>query len=174
MTSQEKIELISLLQKQIASLNGSYSAEEKSIVRRVLSEEEWKLLNDNEKQSRRKASISLGEKWSHENDIRKGGYSYSESVVIIYDLIISTLNKLESIENQLDTDLLRVKVYFLIEKDFINERSAIHSIRHLPLELFDNLATTLDQKYPDLELNKFQSIYSDMYEKWPNRPKPMI
>jgi hypothetical protein len=170
---KQKVELLKALQERVSSLTYPYNAEEKSIIRRVLSEEEWCLLSDDEKQSRRKASISLGKKWAIDDNIETVDYSYSEGVVVVYDIIRETLNKIDAVEGELDNELLRVKAFFLIEKDFIDEKGTTHMNRHLPRELFDNLATTLGEKYPFLQLDKFCAIYSKMFEKWPNKPKPI-
>jgi len=175
---EQKIELLGTLQEKISTLSYPYKTEERSILRSILSEEEWGLLSDDEKQSRRKASISLGKKWDSDPLLgqkpSEADYTYQESVVILYDLIREALIKIDAIEGELDIDLLRVKSFFLIEKDFIDEKATIHMNRHLPQELFSNMATILSDKHPFLELDKFYVIYAKMHEKWPNKPNPTL
>jgi hypothetical protein len=169
---EQKVSLLNSLSEKIAPLNYHYDTEEKSIIRRILGEEKWRLLNEDEKQSRRKSSISLGKKWSEDHFLginEKADYSYDECIVVIYDLIRQTLSIIDTIQDDLNTDLLRVKAFFLIEKDFIDE--SFKSNKHLPLEIFENLANTLAESYPDLKLDIFYSLYSLMYKKWSNKPK---
>jgi len=165
---EQKISILKSLYGSIESLNYRYGAEEKSIIRRILNEENWHLLNDDEKQARRKESILLGEKWSAD-DNDKVDYTYDKSVIVVYDAIRQILDRIDTLQDLPNTDLLRVKVFFLIEKDFIDE--SFKANRHLPIEVFQNLAETLAEDYPALQLKSFNSIYSVMFEKWPNKPK---
>ena len=162
----EKIELLELLEHSDSEPKTSHGYSENSVIRRVLSEERWCLLSNKEKQSKRNASISLGKKWSL--DAEK--LEYAEFVVSVYDLITNTLEKIDSIDSELDYDLLRMKAFFLIERDFIDEKKGFEKDRHLPAVFFKHFSIELEEKYPFLELENFYKIYLIMVEKWPNRP----
>ena len=175
----EKIELLSKLQEKLSPRRHPYHAGEMSIIRRILDEEEWKSLSDDEKQSRRKASVSLGKRWSFDPFIftnhveTEADGVYQEDIVTVYDSITRILKKIELAQGDLDTDLQRVNAFFLIEKDFIDMTQVLQMDMHLPPEFFENLANTLDEKFPDLQLEKFSTLYSKMYENWSNKPKPI-
>ncbi|HEY8936996.1 MAG TPA: hypothetical protein VIM65_17335 [Cyclobacteriaceae bacterium] len=172
MSGEDKVFLLRTLSERIASLRYTYDAQEKSIIRRILNEEEWYRLSDDEKQSKRRATISLGKKWSNDYFLgvnEKSDYSYEEGVILVYDAIRDILSKIT--EKESTTDLLRVKAFLVIEKDFIDEN--LRSNKHLPPEFFENIANTLSSKYHELQLDKFYVLYSDMYEKWTNKPKPV-
>jgi len=171
----QKVAFLTFLNAKIEPLSYSYSAEEKSIIRRILNEEQWHLLTDDEKQSRRKASISLGKKWSTDYFLgtrEDADYNYDEGVVVVYDAIRYILNKIDIELTNLSTDLLRIKAFMVIEKDFIDESPRAN--KHLPIDIFKNFAGTLAKDHPDLRLDDFYFYYSGMYEKWPNKPKQPI
>ena len=171
---EEKIELLRRLQEDLDSLSYPFHAEEKSVIRRVLGQEKWKLLSDDEKQSHRQVSISLAKKWGlDDNPEQANNISYAEEQLVVYDSIREILGKIDVLTETLNADLLRIKAFLLIEKDFIDETHDLQMERHLPREVFDNLLKSLEENYPDLQLNKFRASYGKMYEKWVNKPEPV-
>jgi len=171
---KEKIALLSDLYNKI-ELSKSVSTGERHIIRKVLREEEWLLLSDDERQSRRKAAISLGKKWvadpfiyTGENHNRIADYTYEELVIAEYDFIREILKIIDTMNYSKNLDLLRIKMFLEMEKDFIDE--TFMSNKHMPPEFFKNLSNSFDFKYPDLNLSKFSEFYDRMYESWPNKP----
>jgi hypothetical protein len=146
-----------------------------SFIQKAIETHDWRQLSDEEKQDHRKGSISLGRKWAMEDpgtiiDERNYHYLYVE----VYDHIIDLLRKLEGLSQKNianDRRILRLECLLRMAKDEINELWDPQT--HLPDYLFIEIRKELRE---DLDafglsaLDGFVDLYSEMYQKWPQKP----
>lgn len=170
---QNKVELLRVLAKKMVVLKDEHVYREMSVLRRVLSDTEWNLLDEEGKQTRRKSALDLMNNWNNEPLFDLGGaeekkrdFGYEESVIEVYEVITSLLKRIP--DNDLAVELLRLKVFLIIEKDFINDKFI--SNKHIPPGIFENLVDMLEEKHAHLPLRSFVNLYQRMYLKWPTRP----
>lgn len=172
-----KIELIKFLQPFFSDRSDDSIALEAAYSRRILEKFEWRQLSDDEKQNRRKGAISLSRKWDESpfifaDDLMKIDHSYSENVIIVYDLVRDLLKTIESVSKDTqypDIFLLRFENALRIEKEYLDED--FRPRLHLPKLIFESLAINLNPSYPQFNLNFFVTKYSKMYDIWPDKPK---
>lgn len=137
------------------------------LIKRVIDDLLWSSLEDDVKQQKRKAMLSIMDKWSYEEGSGLNA-SYEKSVVELYDCIEEVLNRLtgESIFFE------RLKAVLLIEKIFINEQKEFNKMRHMDFYVWTDLLSENKQndKYSTLNLEKLDTLFKQMYLSWPKRP----
>jgi hypothetical protein len=164
------IELVESLQPVFKELRGNSTvvAVEAAYSRTARSIIEWRQLSDDERQNKRKGAIHLYKKWDSEQ--HEGNFTYSENLIIVYDMIRELLGKIGEAQNEISQDLalLRFESVLRIEKYYLDD--SFTPTIHLPDVIFENLIKDIDSKFPEWNTKSFLSKYAEMYNSWPNRP----
>ncbi|MBV6443184.1 MAG: hypothetical protein DYG98_24400 [Haliscomenobacteraceae bacterium CHB4] len=145
--------------------------DEESIVRTALINESWRSSSPEEKQLERKEFLMSCQKRKSVIDLK-----YYENMIIIYDMIIALIKKLEikfderaNAGESLELPLLHMVAFFFIEQDFIDR--SIVPLSHIPPNYFNNIYINYNEEYPDLNLKEFAEKYTEMFESWPEKSK---
>ena len=140
---------------------------ERDFIITQIGSESWLVLNAFEKQERRKTYLA-----NILTDNKPVVYLYYENMITVYDLILTLLNKLETlIDNRkletIEIGLLRISAMALIEKGFMDE--SILPKRHVGSDIFSSLTSEFENEYPELNLKGLSDHYSYMYRFWPGK-----
>ncbi|UYZ64410.1 hypothetical protein [Hymenobacter weizhouensis] len=177
MSQQEELSLASILNEYDNMLNNTSKSvgielqikQESSLVKRVYEEIQWRGLPDESKQEKRRAALSILEKWSFE-DGKQDSLVYERSIVSLYDSIEKVLSQ------QLPTAtlFLRIKAILLIERIFINEKRDLNSIRHMDYYIWENVFKEAQCEhnniFEEIGLDAVNKHFTAMYRAWPKRP----
>lgn len=128
----------------------------------------WRLLEKQGKQKRRKLYLSEIDKMDDELL-----YMYYENLVHVYEFILIIIEKIAkrvkvNLMDSTDPKLLLAWSLLLIEIEHID--ASIDPEFHLPNNVFDSIEPSIQEAYPDLKFSTFCKSYEKMYKYWIQLP----
>lgn len=167
----ERINKLEILKTLVNDDNYVHMSGESAIIRHAFRNESWLTAAPEVKQSKRNEFLALSKR-------RKTiiNLEYYEKMILVYDLLLDMLTKLEQLVNSeklegksVSMPLLRITALVLVEQDFIDEY--ILPSHHIQPHYFQNISNELHNEYPDLKLDEFAELYTEMYNLWPEKTK---
>jgi len=173
---EDKIRLFSELQDEYEKLLETTTDEEKSsirseisVIKLIISDLQWGKMPDEEKQARRKGTLSLADKWASHDGVRTQ-FAYEQAVVEFYDLVDSLLQKIRWMQKP--DELKRLQAMLLAEQQFINSNRKFNLVFHNDYYVFTRLLQSLAKgdRYKELHLSHTHDKFREMYLLWKDRP----
>ena len=166
-----KLDFLKNLKQTLFENKTSGWDQEYSLFNTIAEEIEWKNKTSSQKHEHRKAAFSLSRKWakdsfSNETKRTNPNDEYPEALIEIYELTIRLLEKIATIEPTININ--RLKALLVVEQYFYDEK--IIPIRHVPLEMFREVAKESFNSDIASELVKYILVYERLWELWPNNP----
>lgn len=167
----KKLDNLAIFQTLMSDNKFIHLSDEETIVGNAMIKEEWRTSTPEEKQTERRFFLETGKKRKCVINLE-----YYEKMIIVYDMIIEMLTKLETLimdedflEKSRNLPLLRISALILVEQGFIDEY--IVPSHHIRPIVFQNISDELNNVYPELNLDEFAQKYTDMFETWPEKTK---
>ena len=155
-------------------LEFKYSGNEESIINLLLKQKEWSLLDDEQKNIRRKKYLQDFEKHFI--------YSEKKRVIFLYESLVFQISlKIKDLLDIIDTDtnistfegaFFRIKSMLFCEKELINQYESFNRIGHIPYEIFEPLIEKVKdtQEYKQYKLDNLFERYKRMYDLFLEKP----
>lgn len=168
---ENNLDFLAKVRQQLFEIKSENWHREHSLINGIIEEIEWQNMSSAEKHERRIGAFSLSKKWAKDPFIVDSKppvdfNNYPESLVIVYDLTIKFLERI-SLLNATDV-LNRLKALLIIEQRFFDEK--IIPLRHVPLDMFNEIAKESFETEISLVLAEYIKSYEKLWNLWPNNP----
>jgi len=153
-------------------LEFKHSGNEESIINLLLKQKEWSLLDDEQKNIKRKKYLQDFEKHFIYNEKKRGIFLYESLVFQIYLKIKDLLDIIDTDISSFEGAFFRIKSMLFCEKELINQYESFNRIGHIPYEIFEPLIEKVKdtQEYKQYRLDELFEEYKKMYQLFLEMP----